>query len=99
MGIEKMHLLVRELVYWINMNTDIEQTVRQCSTCLEYHHTQPCKTTLHYDVPCKLWEVVGADLFMINNQNPIFMVDYYNKFPVVKKWQAFQQRTWCKQSG
>ena len=36
MGIEKMRILVRESVYWVNMNTDIRITVRQCTTCLEY---------------------------------------------------------------
>ena len=39
MGIEKTHL-TRESVYWINMNTTIEQTAKQCSTCLEYQWTQ-----------------------------------------------------------
>ena len=34
MGIEKMHLLIRESAYWVNMNANIEQTVKQCSTCL-----------------------------------------------------------------
>ena len=39
----------------------------------------------HYDILCKLWEVVGADIFMINSKNLIFIVDYYSKFSVVKK--------------
>ena len=27
-------------------------------------------------------EVVGADVFMVNNNNLLFIVDYYSKFPV-----------------
>ena len=29
MGIEETWLLMREQVYWVNMNADIEQTVKQ----------------------------------------------------------------------
>ena len=67
MGIEKISLLMTESEYWVNMNANIEQTVKQCHVYLEYQYTQLCKTTLQYDIPCKLWEVVGADIFMNNN--------------------------------
>ena len=36
MGIEKKRLPVRKSVYWPNMNTDIERTVKQYATFLEY---------------------------------------------------------------
>ena len=97
-GIEETCLLVRESIYWANMNIEIEQVVKQCSIDLEYQHTQPCDVALHYDIPCKPCEVVGADVCMINNRNLTCIVDYYSKFTVVKRWQAFQCRTWCKQS-
>ena len=85
MGNEKMHLLVRESVYWVNMKTDIELTVRQFSTCLEYQCTQPHKAELHYDILCKSSEVVGADVFMTYYTTLTCIVDYYSKTPVVKK--------------
>ena len=68
MGIEKTCLLARQLVCWINMNTDIEHAVKQCTGCLDYQCTQPCKAALHYDIPCKPWEVVDADIFMVSNK-------------------------------
>ena len=36
MVIEKLRLLVHESVYWININKDMEKTVKQCPTCIEY---------------------------------------------------------------
>ena len=33
----------------------------------------------------KPWEVVGADIFMLNNKTLLYIVDYYRKFPIVKK--------------
>ena len=40
MGIKKKRLLACISVFWFNMNTDIENTVKQCSVCLDYQITQ-----------------------------------------------------------
>ena len=66
---------MRESVYWFKLNADIKQTVKECSTCLEYQGMQLCKTKLHYDIPQKPWVVAGADVFMINNKNLLCIVD------------------------
>ena len=34
---------------------------------------------------CKPWEVVAADVFSINYNMLLCIVDYYSKFPIVKK--------------
>ena len=39
MSIENIRLLVR--VYWLNMNANIENIVKQCATCLTYQQIQP----------------------------------------------------------
>ena len=41
MSIEKTRLLVRDSVYWVDMKTDILNTVRQCATYLGYKQMQP----------------------------------------------------------
>ena len=79
MGTEKRWLLARESVYWINMNANIGQTVKQCSTCLKYQHTQLHEAALHHDIPYKPNEVVSANIFMVNNNNLLCIVDYYSK--------------------
>ena len=63
MGIKKTRLLGRELVYWMNINADIENTIKQCATFLEHQYTQPHGKTIPHEVPYKPWEVVGADFF------------------------------------
>ena len=52
MDIEKTRLLVRESVYWLNMNADIKNTVMQFATCFTYQETQHEKT-IPYEVLCK----------------------------------------------
>ena len=67
------------------MNTGIENTVKQCATCLEYQETQPHKKTILYEIAFKPWEVVGADIFSIIIHMLLCTVNYYIKFPIVKK--------------
>ena len=55
------------------------------------HHIlrTPVNTALRksivYKIPCRLWEVAGADIFMINGEILLCIVDYHSKFPIVKK--------------
>ena len=65
MCIEIVRLLMRELVYGVNMNADIENTMKLCATCLEYQQTLPQEKTIPYEVSCKPWKVVGADIFLL----------------------------------
>ena len=37
---KKMRLLVHESVYWLNMNADIENTMKYCATYQDYRQTQ-----------------------------------------------------------
>ena len=35
------------------------------------------------------WQGVGADIFSINSKTLLCIVDYYTKFPIVKKADGF----------
>ena len=37
-----------------------------------------------YELPCKPWEVVSADIFVIKDKMLLYSVDYYSKFSIVK---------------
>ena len=49
---------------WVNMMVDIENSVRQCGTWLEYQQTQSQERFS----PHESSEVVGADIFMIDSK-------------------------------
>ena len=59
--------------------------VKQYTAYLAYQQTQPQEKALHYEIPCRPWEVVGADVFMTNCKTLLCIVDYHSKFPIVKK--------------
>ena len=88
MGIEKTKLLTHESVYWSNINADIKQYIKSCATCLEFQQMQLKEKIIHHDIPLRLWEVLGADVFYFNNKNYLCIVDYHNKFPVVKRLEG-----------
>ena len=41
------------------------------------------------EIPGRLWEYVGVDIFPINNKHFLCIVDYYSKFPVMKQVELF----------
>ena len=55
-------------MYRMNMNSGIENTIKQCATYLEYQQTQPHKKTISYEVPYKSLEVVGTDILSVKNK-------------------------------
>ena len=50
-----------------------------------FQQTQPKEKIIHHDIPIKLWDVVGTDMFTINNNKYLYVVDYHSKFPIIKK--------------
>ena len=84
-GIEKTKLRAKESVFWCGINKDIENLVKECSICQEHQPSQTCETLMPHDIPCKPWDTVGTDLFHYNGSEYLIVVDYYSKFPIVKK--------------
>ena len=59
--------------------------VKQCAMCLEYQQTQPKEKALHYEIPCRPWEVAGADVSKINGKTLLCIVHYHSKVPILNK--------------
>ena len=56
--------------------------------CLEFQQSQPKKKTIHHDILLRPWEVLEADVFQLNNQNYLCVVDYHSKFLVIKRMEG-----------
>ena len=85
MGIEKTKPMACESIYWTNINDDIEKHIQNCYICLDFQQTQPKEKIIHHEIPAKPWEIFGADMFTLHNRNYLCIVDYYRKFPGIKK--------------
>ena len=85
MGIKKLKLLECESIYWVQINDDIKNYVKYCSTCLEFQQMLLMEKNIHHDISMRPWDVTGTDMFQLNNRIYICIVDYHSKFPVVQR--------------
>ena len=83
-GIEKCRLRARQAVFWCNMNQDIERLVKNCSTCQECQKSQPKEPLIPVEAK-HVWDILGTDIFMWNNENHLILVDYYSSFPIARR--------------
>ena len=64
---------------------------KNCSRCLDFQQMQLKEKLIQHEFPERPWEVVGTEMFSLCNKNDFITVDYYSKFPVIKKMKVFQQ--------
>nr|XP_050038007.1 uncharacterized protein K02A2.6-like [Dermacentor andersoni] len=81
-GINRTKVLARESVWWPGISTDIASLVANCEQCAStrVNFAEPLLSTA---LPGHPWEFLGMDLFHLNGQTYILVVDYYSRFPEV----------------
>ncbi|XP_054769307.2 uncharacterized protein K02A2.6-like [Lytechinus pictus] len=84
-GTTKTQLKARSCVYWDGLSKTIEQMVQSCQACNELQKAQQKEPLLQHEVPNYPWETVGTDLFHFEGDEYLVIVDYWSKFPVVRK--------------
>ena len=84
-GIEKTRLLARIYVYWPGMNEDISKMISQCSECQETSRRQSREPLQIRDTPKRPWQHIATDLFELQREHYLLIIDYYSKYPFVYK--------------
>ncbi|XP_014677177.1 PREDICTED: uncharacterized protein K02A2.6-like [Priapulus caudatus] len=85
MGIAKSRQRARDIMYWPKMNSEIADMVSKCSTCLEHRNSNQKEPMIPSQIPTKPWEMVATDLFTLNGENYLLIVDYYSRYFEVAK--------------
>ena len=49
------------------------------------HQTQPGDSMIHHVIPVRQWDVIGTDMFSLNNKHYLCIIDYHSKFLAIKK--------------
>ena len=65
------------------MNGQIEEIITKCHVCQENRNKQHSEPLVPHEIPSRPWSKVGADLFYLDGQEYLLIVDYYSKFPEV----------------
>ena len=77
-GIDATKRRARDVMFWPNMNSDIEKAITACKTCQSMTYHQQKEPLMSYPVPNQPWATVGTDLFEWHNCMYLITVDLYS---------------------
>jgi transposase InsO family protein len=92
LGITRTKQLARDTVYWPSMNSDIEEYISRCETCLQHRNNQPKEPMIPHQLPMTPWSKVGTDLFEFQGKSYLILVDYYSNFIEVEELKTQTSR-------
>ena len=75
-GIQGCFRRARKVLYWPNMNQDVEKYIQSCDVCNKLSQNQSKESLISHGIPSRPWEVVGIDLFEFEGRNYLITVDY-----------------------
>ncbi|XP_064629350.1 uncharacterized protein K02A2.6-like [Lineus longissimus] len=84
-GIEKCILRAKQSVFWPGLTNEIKQLVSQCSICQAHQNKQQREPLKPHSIAQYPWQRLASDLFEHNQVHYLLYVDYYSKFPVVRR--------------
>lgn len=78
-GVVKCRALARSCVWWPGLSTQIENLVSKCDIC-EKDRSYPPEPMKPTDTPEFPWQRVAMDLFELDGNNYLVIVDYYSRW-------------------
>ncbi|XP_064637067.1 uncharacterized protein K02A2.6-like [Lineus longissimus] len=79
-GVEACLRRARERMYWPSMNQELKEWIIRCETCREFKISHPDETLQSHDVPSRVLEKVGTDLFSYKGKTNLITVCYFSNF-------------------
>ena len=92
-GINKMTLSAKESIFWPGILNDIRTLTETYTICQENSKSQLRETQQQTEVSLHALEGLGIDLFELNKENHLLVVDYYSRFSVTQKLNNFNTST------
>ena len=93
LGIAKCKQRAREIMYWPSMNADIEDAIKNCSSCADVQRQQLKQPLRSSPLPDFPFQRVSTDIFEFHNTSYLIMVDAYSRFILVDKLSNLQSST------
>ena len=70
-------------MFWIGINSAIDELVSKCSTCQQHQRSNQREPLIPQEVPERPWVTVVADIFYYEVRDYLLVVDYFLKDPEV----------------
>ena len=80
LGIGKCKRRARDVLFWPGMNQQITDMISKCNTCNTYRNAQAREPLKSHELPGRPWQKIAVDLFELDKQDYVVIVDYYSKF-------------------
>lgn len=93
LGIAKCKQRAREIMYWPSMNADIEEAIKNCSSCADVQRQQLKQPLRSSPLPDFPFQRVSTDIFEFQNSSYLIMVDAYSRFILVDELRNLQSAT------
>ena len=93
LGIIKCKQIARDSIFWPGMSSQIQDIVSRCTVCQEHRNILHKEPLISHEIKEKPFYKVGVDLFQINNDHYLILVDYYSKYPEIIKLNKLDSNT------
>ena len=85
LGVEACLCKARDTVSWPNMNAEVWDMIKQCSTCNEFQAKNQKQPMQSHQLPDHPWSRVATDQFKLHCKEYIVLVDFYSDFIEAKQ--------------
>ena len=92
-GAEACIRRARDSLFWPGMTIQIRDLVAKCTTCNSLKPKQQKEKMMSWEIPSRPWQIVGQDLFTINQKDYLITVDFYSDFWEVDKLGDTRSKT------
>ncbi|KAL1447311.1 hypothetical protein WDU94_000006 [Cyamophila willieti] len=78
LGIVKCKSRARDSLFWPLMNIDIQDMIERCRICVQNSKKNQKEPLIPLPMPSRAWERVATDLFTVDGQDYLVLVDSYS---------------------
>ena len=78
-GIVKCRERVKTSVWWPGFSREVQDMVENCKVCAK-HRQQRAEPLMPTPFPERPWQMIGTDLFELDNLNYLIIVDYFSRY-------------------
>lgn len=79
----------REILYWLQMSTEIRDTVSRCSICQTHRPAQAREELQPHELPSRPWQKIAADMFVMGQQTFLITVAYWSNYFEVTNYKIY----------
>ena len=80
LGIVKSKKRAKDVLFWPGIGRDIENPITSCEICVQYQASNAKESMMSDDPTTQPWELASTDLFSLNGEDYLFIVDSYSQF-------------------